>query len=341
LYKIVISIVSISLASALLLPNLLQILESTEMTTVLDNVKQFLGAFVKTIIGEPNSELVGFKDTFSDSVKALLALIAERKAKIIWSLIGCAIVYLVKRIADTLGYFAVGSVLNDRMSTYADTPFSAAYVKNLGKAAVYSVVYVPIVFLIDVATIALCYFAFFYLLSFLNIFVSLFLSMTLIVLSQTLKLTMTSVWMPAMISDNKGIHDAMRLPDKYERKQRSQMFSTYFVSVYIVIVVNVVAALCTFGSALLLTVPASYCLFISEQFVNYYTVKGKPYFITYEKIAKNRDFGDSERFFATVEDPIESKKAENGAMNEEGKDNAKTDQKTDKKADGEDVSVDQ
>jgi hypothetical protein len=231
-----------------------------------------------------------------------LALIDERKAKLVWSLVGCALVYLAKRIADTLCYFAVGSVLNDRMSTYAETPFSAAYVRNLGKAAIYSVVYVPIVFLIDVATVAICYFAFFYLLSFLNVFGSLFLSMTLIVVSQTLKLTFTSVWMPAMIADNKSIKEAMRLTDKKERKQRKQMISTYFVTVYIVIVVNVVAALCTFGSALLLTVPASYFMFICEQFVNYYTVKGKPYFITYDDISKNRDFGDSENFFRTVED---------------------------------------
>jgi hypothetical protein len=305
LYKIAVSVVSIALIGALILPNLLEILESEQMLAVVNNVKNFLNEFIQVVTGDTagtDGRLADFKDTFLTSIKDLLALIDERKAKLVWSLVGCALVYLAKRIADTLCYFAVGSVLNDRMSTYAETPFSAAYVRNLGKAAIYSVVYVPIVFLIDVATVAICYFAFFYLLSFLNVFGSLFLSMTLIVVSQTLKLTFTSVWMPAMIADNKSIKEAMRLTDKKERKQRKQMISTYFVTVYIVIVVNVVAALCTFGSALLLTVPASYFMFICEQFVNYYTVKGKPYFITYDDISKNRDFGDSENFFRTVED---------------------------------------
>ena len=52
-----------------------------------------------------------------------------------------------------------------------------------------------------------------------------------------------------------------------------------------------------------ITVPASYFLFICIQFVNYYTVQGKKYFITYDRIATNRDRGDSEHFFDTVEDP--------------------------------------
>ena len=116
-------------------------------------------------------------------------------------------------------------------------------------------------------------------------------------------MTFTSMWLPSMAVDNRSIKDAIRLSDKTERKRRRKMFPTYIVTVYIVIVVNVVGALCTFGSALLITVPASYFLFICEQFVSYYTVKGKPYFITYEKIATNRDRGDSERFFEPVEDP--------------------------------------
>ena len=67
-------------------------------------------------------------------------------SQIVWSIVGCAAVYLLKRFADTLCYFSIGSILNDRMSTYAETPFASAYIRNLGKASVYSVVYVPIVF---------------------------------------------------------------------------------------------------------------------------------------------------------------------------------------------------
>lgn len=301
LYKLVIGIVTAALIAALLLPGLIDILESTEMSALVGDIKGFLSA----LIGGDSAFLEGFQEHFGDTVSALMALIRSKMSQIVWSLVGVAVVYLLGRFLDTLGYFAVGSILNDRMATYAEMPFAAAYVKNLGKASIYSVVYVPIVFLCDVATIALCWFLFFYLFSFLNLLLALFFSVTLVVVCQSLKLTLTSMWMPAMASDDMSVGRAMRFGGASLKKQGSKMFAIYIVAVYLVIIVNVVAAVCTIGSALLITVPASYFLFICIQFVNYYTVQGKKYFVTYDRIATNRDRGDSQHFFDTMEDPDE------------------------------------
>ena len=68
-----------------------------------------------------------------------------------------------------------------------------------------------------------------------------------------------------------------------------------------IIAVNVLGGLCTAGVALLLTVPASYLFLLCLQFVNYYTVTGKKYFITYDTIVKNSSFGDAEEFFKVIE----------------------------------------
>ena len=69
-----------------------------------------------------------------------------------------------------------------------------------------------------------------------------------------------------------------------------------------VIIVNIIAGVCTAGSALLLSVPASYMLFICLQYVYYYTAKGKKYFITYEKIATNPDHGDRAHIFDYIDE---------------------------------------
>lgn len=298
-YKLVILVVTAALTSALLLPGLMEILESAEMTAFVEDIREF----VRALIGGNSEFLAGFQEQFKVTVAALAKLLDSMMSRIVWSLVGVAVVYLLGRFMDTLGYFSIGSILNDRMGTYAETPFAAAYIRNLGRASLYSIVYVPVVFLFDVIVIALCWFLFFYLFSFLNVFLSLFFSMTFIVLCQALKLTLTSMWLPAMASDNMSVGQAMRFGRKSQKKQWNKVYSTYIVTVYVVIILNVVAAVCTFGSALLVTVPASYFLFICEQFVNYYTVQGKKYFITYDRIATNRDRGDSEHFFDTVEDP--------------------------------------
>jgi hypothetical protein len=70
--------------------------------------------------------------------------------------------------------------------------------------------------------------------------------------------------------------------------------------VYLIIIVNVLSAITTFGSALLITIPTSYLLLICIQYVNYYVIKGKKYFVTFEEIEKDVSCGDSTHYFDYV-----------------------------------------
>jgi predicted neutral ceramidase superfamily lipid hydrolase len=149
-----------------------------------------------------------------------------------------------------------------------------------------------------VCSFALC----FVLLRFLPLLAALFLSVTLIVVLQSLKLTFTSQWMPAMTTDGKPLGEAIRTTNEREKRQVRKTYCLYLVTVYLIIIINAIAAAFTFGSALLLTIPTSYLLLICEQYVNYYTMKGKKYFITYDSIATNPDYGDSEHFFEYIEE---------------------------------------
>jgi hypothetical protein len=234
-------------------------------------------------------KLVGDNGSFEQVGKLLTSM----RLEIILTVVGCVIVYLLKRFAETVCHFTTGSMLNDKMATYAETSYSTAFVSNLGKASLYSLLYVPVVFLFDLIMMAMVYF----LLAYTTIIIGLFGGVTLIVFGQALKLTATNRWMPAMTADNKRLRDALKYADQKEKKQTSKVFSMYLVSVYMILIVNVGAAVCTFGSALIVTVPASYFLLICQQYVNYYTVMGKKYFLTYDKIATNPERGDSEHFF--------------------------------------------
>lgn len=301
LYKFVVGLITSALYCAMLLPELAEISDSVQMREVISVVKELFTAFFSANA----SGLSAAKDALlgaDGALHGLFALVLSRAKEIVLTTVGCIFVYLLGRMADTVCYFTVGSVLNDKMSTYAETPFRSAYVAHFGKASVYALVYVPVAFLMDVAAIGVCYL----LLTSVPIFAALFLSICVIVVEQSLKMTFTGRWMPALAADGKRLKDSLRCEDKTERKQRPKLFATYIVTVYVVIIVNVVAALCTFGSALLISVPASYLLFVCVQYVHYYTVKGKKYFITYERIASNPDRGDRENFFNYVDKDEES-----------------------------------
>ena len=288
LYKAIVVVISISLYSALLLPQVVQILESNEMQTLLLNAKELISAF----FDGNSAQLHALREQINISVRALLDFISSKTLTIILSVIGCGFVYLLARFADTIGYFSFGQILGDKMETYGDTPFASSYIKNLGKGSAYAVVYVLTIFLYDLLVLAGCYFLFFYLLSFLSLFVSFFLAVTAIVVANALKLTLTSTWMPSMTADGYTLKQALLSWKNVKKKLRSGVFSTYLVSIYMIVAFNVILGISTFGSALVLTIPSSFFFLICLQYVNYYTLTGKKYFINYEQIVTNELHGD-------------------------------------------------
>lgn len=297
LYKFIISLIAGALYCAMILPELIEIINSSAMQELIAQAKLLVSAFFEadaSALSEAKNAIFGAGGILRDLTNVLLSQLTP----IIFAVIGCIVVYLLKRFADTLCYFSVGSIINDKMSTYAETPFFTSYIANLGKASLYAVVYVPVAFLLDVLTIG----GILLLVSTVQIFPALFFSMVILVVMQSIKLTITWLWMPSLTTDNKKLRECFRYEDKIEKKQISKIFATYIVDVYLVIIVNVISAICTFGSALIITVPASYLFFVCQQYVNYYTLKGKKYFITYDRIATNPDRGDREHFFDYIDD---------------------------------------
>ncbi len=301
LYKFIISLIAGALYCAMILPELIEIINSSAMQELIAQAKLLVSAFFEadaSALSEAKNAIFGAGGILRDLTNVLLSQLTP----IIFAVIGCIVVYLLKRFADTLCYFSVGSVINDKMSTYAETPFFTSYIANLGKASLYAVVYVPVAFALDVLTIG----GILLLVSTVQIFPALFFSMVILVVMQSVKLTLTWLWMPSMTTDNKKLRECFHYEDKIEKKQISKIFATYIVDVYLVIIVNVISAICTFGSALIITVPASYLFFVCQQYVNYYTLKGKKYFITYDRIATNPDRGDREHFFDYIDDTTQA-----------------------------------
>lgn len=297
IYKLAVALVAVALCFAFVLPELIQIAESTQLQNVLEDAAEFCRAFM-------NLDAAAFQNSRTSilsadgSLRQFLRFLTSMTTQIVWACVGCLIVVLFKHFAEIFCYYAAGSIINDKMTTYAETKFIPAWIANLGKASVYALVYVPISLLFNLLSVLAAVVC----ISFLPFGCSLFFAMTLVAALQAFKHTITGLWLPAMIADGKTLKEAMSDKDCNIRKQGLKNFSAYLVYVYGVIVVNVLAGVCTFGSALLLTIPASYVLLLCLQLVQYYILKGKKYFITYENIEQNRHHGDREHFFEYVQE---------------------------------------
>jgi len=292
LYKIIVGLFAVGLFFALIYPNLLFIIEAEQFAAIGDELSQFFNALLSG-----NSEyLMAFRDNFSASLNELLALVTSRAENIVWSIVGLIVCILLTRFLDSLGNYAFSRMLNDKMNSYSDSAFFDCFIRSLGKASVYSVCYVSITFMYDFVVISGCYFLLFGLAASVSVFVSIFFTVTVGFVLQSLKLTLFTNWVPAMIEGGMGNKEAFSYGFTSKVKYRMKMFSTYLITLYIIVVINVLFGICTLSSGLLITVPASFLFLTCLQFVNFYTIEGKKYFVTQYKIAENKDRGEHKIF---------------------------------------------
>ncbi len=286
LFRIVTDAIFLSLSYVIVTLGLHTIFGSAEAHEVVS----LIGEFFKSFSAADIEFLSSFSERLTQAIANLLYLAGTNIGSIVGSVIGVAALYLLARFVDGTALLAIGTGLNDKMATYGNTRFVSAYFRNLAKATLYHVVYVPVSFVYDLFALVACWFFFFFTPSLLPswgilpVLIGLALSMAAFIGLEALKMTFISAWIPGIVTDGKGVFAACR--DSFRStKGFGARFSNFFISIYLIVIVNVLCAGCTFGSSLLITIPASYVFLLALQFVNYYEDTGKKFFLSYRKIS--------------------------------------------------------
>lgn len=290
LYRLFVTAIFGSLAYVILSLGLSAITGSTEVATLKGLTSEFVHAIVE---GQPEV-LQALPAQFQDALADLVNLIAFNTPSIIGCVFGLIGMYLLSRFMNGLALYSIANAVNDRMSTYSKTSFSQSYFKSIGKAALYQVIYVPLCFVYDALMLSGCFLFFFYLPSFLPswgpviVLIAISLTLTAVVCLEALKMTLICSWIPAAVADGDTVTHAFRASVR-KGKGFGARYVSFLTAIYLIIGVNVLFALTTVGSGLLITVPLSYIFLLSLQFVNYYLENGKKYFITKNTIADAAD----------------------------------------------------
>ena len=285
LYKIIVVLLTVGLSAALIVPNISFIFSSAELSTLVGLFKDFFDAIAK---GDTEF-LAGFSERLTAAVADMGTLLQSKTSNIVFTAVSAVVILLVSKFLGGMGNFTLGSLLDDRLSSYANTSFSGAFIKNLGKSSLWQLFYVPVTFVYDVLVILLCY-AFFLLM----------LAVTLFVGSQAIKLSFANSMVPAIVTDRQKMGKAIKKGFRASLDGFGKMFSTYLVTCYLIMGLNILAALVTFGSALLITIPSSYLLLVCIQFVSYYTSEKKKYFVAADKIVVPEETRKDENFYDNI-----------------------------------------
>lgn len=284
LYRIVLDVLFLGLSYVVLNFGLSEILKSAEAREILD----LIGEFFEALFTGRSAVLESFRETFLAAIAEFVGVLTVNIGSIVGSVIGVIVIYLLFRFLKGIGLFSMGSIFYDRMAFYGRTHFSAAYFKNLGKAMLYQVIYVPLSFLYDLLAVGACWLFFFYTPSFFasynfaTVVLGISVSVAVYVCMQALKMTLISGWIPAMVA-GKSVGKSMK-ESLCNRKNAAGRFSSYLITAYLVLVLNFGCGLMSFGSMLLLTVPASYLLILWLQLVYYFEDHGIKYYLSAHEI---------------------------------------------------------
>lgn len=255
----------------------------------LQEIKTLLLGFVRALISGDSEFLKGFSESISEALKSFVLLLGNESGSIIGAVIGVCLMYLLTRFVLGLAQFAFADNINDRARTLSRTKFYVSFTKNIGKAALYQVIYVPLSFLYDVGMFALSWFVCFYLPTLifshalLSVLVSISLTLACVLCLQALKLTVISNWIPSVVCGNLSVTAGFR--NSFKAKNFWRRLGTFVISIFIIYTVNVLFIVFTFGSAFVLTLPMSILFVLCLQLTFYYEDNGLKYFIATDKIA--------------------------------------------------------
>ncbi|MCD8372474.1 MAG: hypothetical protein LUD27_04135 [Clostridia bacterium] len=201
---------------------------------------------------------------------ALMDYLATTPGLLASFIIEMLVTSLITRFFQGLGNYTASELVNDKMAMQSEPHFMVTLIKNLGKSSAYNGIYVPLSLIYDCVCAVGVYFLMFKALHFLPLLAQLFLAVLLIIMLIALKLTFATDWLPAMICGKKNVGRAMTYSFARKSKGTVAVYEFYAFSCLLIMGINVMAAICTLGVGLVISIPLSYIYLLCYEFVNYY-----------------------------------------------------------------------
>ncbi|MGN0813924.1 MAG: hypothetical protein ACI4MH_01675 [Candidatus Coproplasma sp.] len=285
LYRIIVGLISFCLMAAVVYPLLQRIMDTTQFQAMNDSVAHFIAGLTALDFSEIQAAWQEMAAAFGQ----LGELFINKLGEIIGGVAVIVIVYFVQRFFYGLGNYTIGAMINDKMALHARSPFIGTLIKNLGKASLYNLIYVPVSILYDALCVAALWALLFMGFGFLPLLVQIFLFVTIIIILTAIKMTFTCDWLPSLVYGKSNNRQAIAYCFNYSKsggKNFVDTLSNFIVLVLCVLAFNVAGLLLTFGAGMLITIPASYIILISFEFVNYCDNNDLKYFTDKNTIVK-------------------------------------------------------
>ena len=281
-YVLIVAAITFGLSAAIIVP----FVGSLSDVSAFEELTGAFNAMLTDILKGNLADLSLYFSDIKEGFEGLMTYLGEHPGELVMTIAGMGVVSLISGFFIGLGNYAAGSLINDKMAMQANAPFVATLIKNLGKAALYSVIYVAVSFVYTVVSVALLFVLLFIAFDGLFLLIQLCLFTLCMVLLVGLKMMLISDWLPAIICGKQSVVQAFRYSFSRRSGNSFAVFSFFASSCVLILAVNVLGALGSFGAALIITVPLSYLYLLCYQFVNYCDSNEIKYFTDKRTIVK-------------------------------------------------------
>ena len=297
LYRLIVLAIVVLIGFACLYGNFNEILLESKVGDLLSSGWNVLKSVFTTL---DNAEMQEMRAVFAENLSVCQASFAANMSKIYVLIIVIAVLYLVGAFFMGLSNYAIGELTNDHMSSMSHPSFIVSLFKNFGKACLFSVVDVLFSLLFFLAGFGVSLLIFLF--AFENMpLVAVSLSALVLILVLSLKLTFLSGFMPAMIADRLPLGKALKKSFEIPERQFGRLYSGYLVYCLVILYINLSFTIFTFFVGLILTLPLTFFFLVNMQFVNYYTIEKKKYYVTYDEKIIPKEYREEERILKDMD----------------------------------------
>lgn len=275
-YRLIVLAVTVGLSCAVLVPAMNLLSDTTQYTTLQSAFSAMWADIIELNISNLQPRLHAIREAFAEFEQ----LLSDKSWLIAVAIICLCVVYFINRFLIGVGNYVTGSLVHDKMVMQTTSSFTFTLFKNLGKAALYAIIYAPIAFLYDFICIVIIWAIIMVGMKGLTVtLIKIFLIAILVLVFSAIKLTFIADWIPALINGKMKQRAAFAYTFSRKDKRTASVISNALVLTLIVIALNIAAGIFTLGAGLLLTLPASSLILSCYCFVNYFDRNKQKYFV--------------------------------------------------------------
>ena len=221
----------------------------------------------------------------NNDITAIGAVIQNNYAALTGSIILIVVFFVLAGMFIGLADIPTVDILNNFMTSKSRYGFSSNFIDNIKLSVQYNLVKVLVTLVFDVGILALAVYLTTLIFSVNSLF-ALFLFVFMAVGISAVRQSFTSLWLPAIVADNGKIFASLKYSIVTTTKRFAKFFGTYFIVYLIIASIGILFTLSTFGVGFVFMVPGSMLFTRCLEMVFYYTLNGKSFYTSVDKIVK-------------------------------------------------------